>query len=78
MDIKVQDGVSNAVLEGWIPETKQRPDILFEYNGRKYVIEYECFPIASEYYDRHDLYRAAGLMIFGFVEQKSILGKIKK
>ena len=29
--IKKQNGVENAVLEGWIPETKQRPDIMFNY-----------------------------------------------
>lgn len=76
--IKVQDGVSNAVLEGWIPETKQRPDILFEYNGRKYVIEYQCSPIASEYYDRHDLYRAAGINDIWICGTEKYLGKNKK
>lgn len=60
--IKKQKGVTNAVLEGWIPKTKQRPDIMFEYNGRKYVIEYQCTPIASEYYDRHDLYKSSGII----------------
>jgi len=51
--IKLQDGVTNAVLEGWIPESKQRPDIMFEYYGRLCVIEYQCSPISTEYYDRH-------------------------
>lgn len=60
--IKKQDGVTNAVLEGWIPETKQRPDIMFEYNGKKYVIEYQCSPIATEYIERHDLYKASGII----------------
>lgn len=59
--IKNQDGVANAILEGWIPETKQRPDIVFEYNGKKYVIEYQCSPIATEYIERHDLYKAVGI-----------------
>ena len=27
--VKNQPGVTNAVLEAWIPETKQRPDIMF-------------------------------------------------
>lgn len=60
--IKKQIGVTNAVLEGWIPETKQRPDIMFEYNGRKYIIEYQCSPIATEYVERHDLYKAFGII----------------
>lgn len=60
--IKKQNGVTNAVLEGWIPETKQRPDIMFEYNGKKYVLEYQCSPIATEYVGRHDLYKASGII----------------
>lgn len=58
--IKRQAGVTNAVLEGWIPETKQRPDIMFDYNNKKYVIEYQCSPIATEYIERHELYQTAG------------------
>lgn len=60
--IKKQIGVTNAVLEGWIPETKQRPDIIFEHKGKKYVIEYQCSPIASEYVERHELYKASGII----------------
>ena len=60
--VKKQDGVTNAVLEGWIPKTKQRPDIMFEYGGQKYVIEYQCSPIATEYVERHDLYKASGII----------------
>lgn len=59
--IKRQNGVTNAILEGWIPETHQRPDIMFEYQGEQFVIEYQCTPIASEYVKRHDLYQAAGI-----------------
>ena len=59
--IKKQDGVSNVILEGWIPKTKQRPDIMFKLNGRQYVIEYQCSPISSEYIERHKLYKAAGI-----------------
>lgn len=59
--IKKQDGITNAVLEGWIPETKQRPDIMFNYNNKKYVIEYQCSPIATEYIERHELYKAVGI-----------------
>ena len=60
--VKKQVGVTNAVLEGWIPETKQRPDIMFEYKGKKYVIEYQCSPIATEYVERHELYQASGIV----------------
>lgn len=59
--IKKQNGVTNAVLEGWISETKQRPDIMFDYRNKKYVIEYQCSPIASEYIERHELYQAVGI-----------------
>ena len=59
--IKNQPGVTNVVLEGWIPETKQRPDIMFIYNGKQCVIEYQCSPISTEYYERHELYKAAGI-----------------
>lgn len=59
--IRKQDGVINVVLEGWIPETKQRPDIMFEYDGKKYIIEYQCSPIATEYVERHELYKASGI-----------------
>lgn len=59
--IRKRKGVTDAVLEGWIPETKQRPDIVFKYNNKKYVIEYQCTPIASEWDERHDLYKAANI-----------------
>ena len=59
--IKKQPGVTDVILEGWIPETKQRPDIMFKYYGKQCVIEYQCFPISTEYYERHELYQAAGI-----------------
>lgn len=59
--IKVQNGVTDAILEGWLPKTKQRPDIMFKYNDKQYVIEYQCSPISSEYIERHELYKAAGI-----------------
>ena len=57
-----QDNIKDVVLEGWIPETKQRPDIMFKYNGIQHVIEYQCTPISTEYYERHDLYNAVGIV----------------
>lgn len=59
--IKTQDGITDVILEGWIESTKQRPDIMFKYNGEQYVIEYQCSPISSEYYERHELYQASGI-----------------
>lgn len=59
--IKDQKGVLNCKLESWVPETKQRPDIYFEYNGKKFVIEYQCTPIASEFLIRRELYKLAGI-----------------
>lgn len=54
-------GVQNITLEDWIPETRQRPDISFNYHNQKYVLEYQCSPIATEFIERHDLYEAAGI-----------------
>ena len=59
--IKKQSGVTDVILEGWIPETKQRPDIMFKYNEKQCVLEFQCSPISSEYYERHELYQAAGI-----------------
>jgi hypothetical protein len=42
-----------------IPETKQRPDIYFEKNGERFIIEFQCSPIATEYLERHELYQLA-------------------
>lgn len=59
--IKRQDRVTDVVLEGYIEATHQRPDVMFMYNGKQYVIEYQCTPISSEYIERHELYQAAGV-----------------
>lgn len=59
--IKKQPGVTDVILEGWIPETKQRPDIMFKYNSEQCVIEYQCSPISTEYHERHELYQAANI-----------------
>lgn len=59
--VKSQDGVYNVVLEGWLPETKQRPDIMFKHGKKQYVIEFQATPIASKYIERHELYQAAGI-----------------
>ena len=62
--LKKQPGVTNCILEGWLATTKQRPDIMFKYNGQQCVLEYQCSPISSEYYERHELYKAAGIKDF--------------
>lgn len=56
-----QDGIKNCKLEAWIPETKQRPDIYFEIDGNKFVIEFQCTPIATEFLKRRELYRLADI-----------------
>ena len=76
--VKNQPGVTNAVLEAWIPETKQRPDIMFTYNNKKYVIEYQCSPIASEYLERHELYNAAGIHDIWICGTEKYLGRNKR
>lgn len=67
--LKTQNDITNLKLEAWIPETKQRPDLYFEINNKKYVIEYQCTPISSEYLERHKLYELSGITdiwILGF------------
>ena len=59
--IKEQNGISDVILEAWIPETRQRPDIAFKYNGKQYVFEFQCTPISTVYLERHELYQAAGI-----------------
>ena len=76
--IRKQPGVTNAVLEGWIPETKQRPDIIFEYGGRKIVIEYQCSPIATEYLVRRKLYTTAGIPDIWICGTEKYLGDGKR
>lgn len=58
--LKTQN-VENLELEKWIPETKQRPDIYFEFNGEKFVVEFQCTPIATEFNDRRKLYELSGI-----------------
>ena len=56
-----QNGLSNIKLEAYIPETRQRPDLYFEVNDKRFVIEFQCSPIATEYLERHELYKLAGI-----------------
>lgn len=50
------EGVSNLEVEKYIKNTRQRPDIYFEYEGDRYCIEYQCSPISTQYNRRHELY----------------------
>ena len=34
---------------------------MFKYKGRQCVLEFQCSPISTEYYERHELYQAAGI-----------------
>lgn len=68
--LKSLEFISNVQLEGYIPETKQRPDLYFEVDGKQYVIEYQCTPILkSEFDTRHELYnlnKITDIWIAGF------------
>lgn len=44
-----------------MPETRQRPDIMFKYKGEQHAIEYQCSPLATKYIERHNLYQAGGI-----------------
>lgn len=59
--VKKQDEITDVILEGWLSNTKQRPDIMFKYDNKQYAIEYQCSPISSEYIVRHNLYQSAGI-----------------
>lgn len=53
--------IKNLQLEYFIKSTKQRPDIYFEIENDKYVIEFQCTPIASEFLKRRELYKLANI-----------------
>lgn len=59
--LKEIEGVENLEVEKYIPNTKQRPDIYFEYRGERYCIEYQCSPISTQYNKRHELYQFEGI-----------------
>jgi competence CoiA-like predicted nuclease len=55
--LKQLTSIENLNIEYWIKETKQRPDIYFEQNERKYVIEFQCSNLTLErYFERRKLY----------------------
>lgn len=53
--------ISNVKLESYISETRQRPDLYFEQNNKRCVIEFQCSPISTEYLKRHELYKLANI-----------------
>lgn len=59
--LKEIEGVENLEVEKYIANTKQRPDIYFEYKSERYCIEYQCSPISTEYNKRHELYELEGI-----------------
>lgn len=71
VSISKECNLKNVILEHYISETKQKPDIYFEQDDKRYVIEYQCTPIASEYLERRKLYRENGIIDIW------ILGKLK-
>ena len=59
--LKNMEGIENLEVEKYIKNTKQRPDIYFEYKGERYCIEYQCSPISTQYNKRHELYELEGI-----------------
>lgn len=52
-----------TTLEAYIPELMQRPDVLFEDNGLKYAIEFQCSTIDTERFTaRTNGYNRAGII----------------
>lgn len=78
LSIKDECGLENIKLESYIQETKQKPDIYFEKNGDRYVIEFQCTPIATEYLKRRELYKLAGVKdIWILGTEKYYTGRLK-
>lgn len=61
LELQNNNIVQNVKLEAYIAETRQRPDLYFEQDNKRFVIEYQCSPISSEYLERHRLYELAGI-----------------
>lgn len=59
--LKEIEGVESLEVEKYIKNTKQRPDIYFEYEGKRYCIEYQCSPISTQYNKRRELYELEGI-----------------
>ena len=53
--------ISDVILEAYIPETRQHPDLFFIMNGQKCVIELQCSPLSTKFLERHELYKLAGI-----------------
>lgn len=62
LSISEEVGLKNIKLEHYIKEAKQKPDIYFEKDEKRFVIEYQCTPIATEYLVRHELYQKQGII----------------
>jgi competence CoiA-like predicted nuclease len=61
--LKNHPGIKNLKLEDWIPETKQRPDIMFEFLGKIFAIEYQCSPITiEEFNERRERYNLMNII----------------
>lgn len=52
-------------MEAWLPELKQRPDLLVTYDNRKIALEYQCSPIPfSRLKERTDGYTQNGYEVY--------------
>lgn len=43
---------SSVDLEAFLPEIKQRPDLMFTFQGKSYCVEYQCSTISVELFEK--------------------------
>jgi competence protein CoiA len=54
---------SNVELEVFLPEIKQRPDLMFTFQGKRYCVEYQCSSISVELFEK----RSKGYLTNGMI-----------
>ncbi|WP_180954575.1 competence protein CoiA [Bacillus sp. V5-8f] len=63
----------HSILEAYIPEIKQRADILFTVGNKKYAIEFQCSSIPEAVFiNRTKAYQSAGISPLWIVSEKNI------
>ncbi len=68
-----QKEIQSVQLEPYLEETKQRPDLLIEYNQRKVVIEYQCSTIdVRSLKKRSQLYQQEGMSYLWILAAKNL------
>ncbi len=68
-----QEGISSVKLESYLQETKQRPDLLIEYNQKRIAVEYQCSTIDARILKkRSSLYDQVGVHYLWILGAKSL------